>query len=188
VIILPEEEFARRARACRLLLLDVDGVLTDGRIILGETEEYKAFHAQDGLGVTLARAAGLQVAIITGRASAAVARRSRELHLDHVLQARPDKAAALADLCGATGLRPDQVAAMGDDWIDLPLLAAAGLAACPADARPEVRERCHYISPCPGGRGAVRDWVERLLQARGQLESLLERYLQGKGPAASAGQ
>jgi len=186
VIPLSPDELALRARALRLLVLDVDGVLTDGRIVLGEREEMKAFHARDGLGVTLARAAGLQVAILTGRSSAAVARRAAELKVDHLVQGRPDKKAALAELLERLGLGPDQMAAMGDDWIDLPMLDAAALAACPADARPEVVERCHFVAPSQGGRGAVRDLVDALLEARGQRVELLERYVRGEGPAASA--
>ena len=184
---LDESGFASRARAVRLLLLDVDGVLTDGRIILGgEGPDLKAFHAQDGLGITLARAAGLQVAFLTGRQSLAVTRRARELHVDHLLQGRPDKGAALEELCATAGIAPEQVAAMGDDWIDLPLLERAGLAACPADARPEVAARCHFVAGRQGGRGAVRDFVDRLLAARGQLDDLLEQYRRGEGPAAAA--
>ena len=187
MITLSRYEFARRARACRLLLLDVDGVLTDGRIYLGEREELKAFDARDGMGVTLARAAGLEVAVVTGRRSEAVARRARELQVDHLLQGRPDKGAALDELCAAAGIGADETACMGDDWLDLPQLARAGLAACPSDARPEVAERCHFVAALPGGRGAVRDFVDALLEARGQQRELLERCLRGEGPAASAG-
>lgn len=183
---LPAGEFAARARALRLLVLDVDGVLTDGRIVLdGGESDVKAFHTQDGLGITLARAAGLQVAFLTGRSSRAVARRAAELHVDHLLQGRPDKGRALAELRAAAGVEPAQVAAMGDDWIDLPMLLEAGLAACPADAVPEVRERCAFVAGRKGGRGAVRQFVDALLEARGQRLDLLERYLAGEGPAAS---
>jgi len=185
VIRLEGDEFARRARACRLLVLDVDGVLTDGRIILSGTEEHKAFHTQDGFGITLARAAGLQVAVLTGRRSEAVARRARELRLDHVLQGRPDKGAALAELRAAAGVAPHETAGMGDDWLDLPLLEDAALAACPADARPEVAARCHLVAARGGGHGAVREFVDALLAARGQLDDLLDRCRCGEGPAAS---
>lgn len=184
---LPAAEFAARARALRLLVLDVDGVLTDGRIVLdGGEADGKAFHTQDGLGITLARAAGLQVAFLTGRSSRAVARRAAELHVDHLLQGRPDKGRALDELCAAAAVDATQVAAMGDDWIDLPMLLRAGLAACPEDAVPEVRERCAFVAGRKGGRGAVRQFVDALLAARGQREELLARYLAGEGPAASA--
>lgn len=185
MIALRPEELCARARALRLLVLDVDGVLTDGRIVLGEGEELKAFHAQDGLGLTLAREAGLKLAIITGRHSQAVARRAAELQVDHLMQGRPDKARALADLMTQLEVDASQVAAMGDDWIDLPMLQVAALAACPADARPEVVEHCHWMAQRKGGRGAVRDFVDMLLKARGQHEDLLQRYLRGEGPAAS---
>lgn len=186
MIRLDPHEFDRRARALRLLILDVDGVLTDGRISLdgGDSDE-KAFHAQDGLGITLARAAGLRVAFLTGRRSAAVERRARELGVEHLLQGRPDKGRALEELCAAAQVTPAACAAMGDDWIDLPLLVRVGLAACPADARPELPAHCHFQSSVPGGRGAVRDFVDELLKARGQHGELLQRYLAGDGPAAS---
>ncbi|MFA7329693.1 MAG: HAD family hydrolase [Candidatus Delongbacteria bacterium] len=187
MIRLDPAEFGRRARALQLLILDVDGVLTDGRITLdGGDSDVKAFHAQDGLGITLARAAGLRVAILTGRRSAAVERRARELGVEHLLQGRPDKGRALEELCAAARVTPADCAAMGDDWIDLPLLVRVGLAACPADARPELPAHCHFQSALPGGRGAVRDFVDELLKARGQHGELLQRYLAGAGPAASA--
>lgn len=184
---LPPDELTRRALSLRLLVLDVDGVLTDGSIVLGVEEELKAFHAQDGLGITLAREAGLAVGILTGRSSRSVARRAAELKVDHLVQGRPDKDAALTELLETLGLREDQLAAMGDDWIDLPLLRRAALAACPADARPEVAAHCHFVAHHDGGRGAVRDFVDLLLKARGQHGELLGRYLRGQGPAASAG-
>ncbi len=183
---LAPEELIRRARALRLLVLDVDGVLTDGRIVLGVEEELKAFHAQDGLGITLAREAGLAVGIITGRSSRCVARRAAELKVDHLVQGRPDKDAALSELLESLGLGDHQLAAMGDDWIDLPMLRRAALAACPADARPELAGHCHVMASARGGQGAVRDFVDLLLKARGQHKDLLERYLMGRGPAASA--
>jgi 3-deoxy-D-manno-octulosonate 8-phosphate phosphatase (KDO 8-P phosphatase) len=187
MIRLSPAEFQARASALRLLILDVDGVLTDGRIVLdGGDSDVKAFHAQDGLGITLARAAGLQVAFLTGRSSRAVERRARELGVEHLLQGRPDKGQALSELCAAANVGAAACAAMGDDWIDLPMLIRVGLAACPADARPELHERCHFVAGRKGGRGAVRDFVDELLRARGQQAELLERYLNDRGPAASA--
>lgn len=184
---LAPEEFSRRARGLGLLVLDVDGVLTDGRITLGgEDSDLKSFHTQDGLGITLIRAAGLRVAFLTGRSSRAVARRAAELGVEFVLQGRPDKGRALDELCAQAGVEPAACAAMGDDWIDLPLLDRVALAGCPVDARPEVRQLCHFVAGRQGGRGAVREFVDALLQARDQHAELLRRYLEGHGPAASA--
>lgn len=182
------EDFAQRAARIRLLLLDVDGVLSDGRIILGAEGEWKAYSAQDGLGVTLARTAGMQVGILTGRNSESVARRARELHMDHLIQGRPDKQQAFGDLCRDTGITAAETAYMGDDWIDLPLMEQVGLAASPADGRPEVVAVSHFVSSRLGGSGAVREFVEALLRARGQFEELLERYRSGRGEAASGTQ
>lgn len=184
----PDDALRERARRLKLLLLDVDGVLSDGRIALGEHDEFKSYHAQDGLGVTLARAAGLQVGILTGRRSASVERRARELKMDHLVQGRADKGAAFDELAGSLGLAAEETGYMGDDWIDLPLLVRAGFSACPADARPEVRQRCGFVSSRPGGSGAVREWIDWLLDLRGQKEELLAGYLEGKGEAASASQ
>jgi len=181
-------DFEQRARRIKLLLLDVDGVLTDGRITLGESEELKSYSAKDGLGITLARAAGLQVGIITGRRSTSVARRAEELKLDYLVQGRPDKWEAFADLSRDTGIAAEETAYMGDDWIDLAMLTRVGLAACPRDARPELVEICHFVSQDAGGNGAVRDVVEAILKARGDFERILESYRQGRGEAASAGQ
>ena len=170
----------------RLVLLDVDGVLSDGRLFLGEHEELKAYDARDGLGITLLKTAGIRVGIITGRRSASVERRARELGIDPLLQGRPDKSAAYDELKQKLELQDSQVCYMGDDWLDLPLLARVGLAAAPADARPEVREACAFVSQARGGRGAVRELAEYILGGRGLLAGLLDDYRQGRGEAASA--
>ena len=159
---------AARARAIRLLLLDVDGVLTDGRLIYGPSgEETKVFHVRDGHAIVLARAAGLEVAVISGRKSAAVSRRLEELGVREFHEGVGDKAALLPDLCARHGLRPAEVAFMGDDLPDLPLLRQVGLALAPADGAPEVRRLAHWTAGRPGGGGAVREAVEWLLRARG---------------------
>ncbi len=170
------------------MLLDVDGVLTDGRITLGEKEELKSYSAKDGLGITLARVAGIKVGIITGRRSASVARRAAELKLDYLVQGRPDKWRAFEELARDTGITAEECAYMGDDWIDLAMLERVGLAACPQDARPEVAAVCHFVSRENGGNGAVRELVEAMLKARSDFERILEGYRQGRGEAASAGQ
>lgn len=158
---------AARARAIRLLLLDVDGVLTDGRLIYGPGgEESKVFHVRDGHAIVVARAAGIEVAVVSGRKSAAVTRRLEDLGVREVHQGLADKAALLSDLCARYRLGPAEVAFMGDDLPDLPLLRRVGLALAPADGVPEVRRTAHWTSRRPGGAGAVREAVEWLLRAR----------------------
>jgi 3-deoxy-D-manno-octulosonate 8-phosphate phosphatase (KDO 8-P phosphatase) len=159
----------RRARPAqiRLLLLDVDGVLTDGGLVYGPSgEETKRFHVRDGLAMVTARASGIEVAVLSGRASAAVTRRMAELGLKEVYQGSDDKLTAFQDILGRTGVREDEVAVMGDDLTDLPLMRRAGLALAPADAVAEVRRAAHWVSRRKGGDGAVREAIEMLLRAR----------------------
>jgi 3-deoxy-D-manno-octulosonate 8-phosphate phosphatase (KDO 8-P phosphatase) len=151
-----------------LLILDVDGVLTDGRLVYGPAgEETKVFYVRDGHAIVAARAAGLDVAVISGRSSPAVSRRLEDLGVREVHQGVRDKVALLPDLCSRRGVAPGDVAFMGDDLQDLPLLTRVGLALAPADAVHEVRRVAHWISRLPGGSGAVREAVEWLLKARG---------------------
>ena len=170
-------DLAARAARVRLLLLDVDGVLTDGRIVYADDgAELKRFHVRDGSGLKLWHAAGKRSAIVSGRKSAAVERRAGELGIRPVLQGRDDKLAAFAEVLAATGLRPEQVCAVGDDLPDLPVLRRCGLAVAVADACPEARAAAHYVSTAPGGRGAVREAVEWLLKAAGRWDDLVARY------------
>ena len=166
-----------RCRAIELLVLDVDGVLTEGSIILGDAgEELKRFHVRDGSGLKFWRLAGKRTALITGRSSRLVERRAAELGLDFVYQGVEDKLAALAEILKATSFRPEQVCAVGDDLPDLPLLAASGLAAAVADACIDVRRAAHYVTQAPGGRGAVRETIELLLRCQGHWQTLLNHY------------
>lgn len=158
---------APRASRIRLLVLDVDGVLTDGGLLYGPAgEETKRFHVHDGFALVAARKAGLQVAILSSRASAAVTRRMTELGVGEVHQGVADKATALDALRERLGLRSAEVAMMGDDLPDLPAMARAGLALAPANAVAEVRRAAHWIGRRRGGEGAVREAVEMLLKAR----------------------
>jgi 3-deoxy-D-manno-octulosonate 8-phosphate phosphatase (KDO 8-P phosphatase) len=148
-------------------VLDVDGVLTDGRLVYGAVgEDTKVFHVRDGYGIVAALASGLDVAIVSGRASPAVERRLAELGVTEVHQRVADKAAVLAELCTRRAVTPDRVAYMGDDVPDLPLMRRVGLALAPADAVPEVRRAAHWISRRAGGSGAVREAIEWLLRVR----------------------
>jgi 3-deoxy-D-manno-octulosonate 8-phosphate phosphatase (KDO 8-P phosphatase) len=166
-------DLAARTAAIELLLLDVDGVLTDGSVIYADDgSELKRFHVRDGSGLKLWRAAGKRAAIISGRKSVAVERRAAELGVAPVLQGRDDKPAALAEVLAATGLRPEQVCAIGDDLPDVGLFRRCGLAVAVADACPEARAAAHYVTVVPGGRGAVRDAIEWLLKLTGRWDEL----------------
>jgi len=170
-----------RLAAVRLLAMDVDGVLTDGRIIWSaggsELIETKAFDVKDGLGISLARAGGIRIAWITGRASALVAHRARELHVERLLERVRDKGAALVELGAEWGIAAAETAFIGDDLNDLLAFRRAGLRIAVADATKEVREAADWVTAAPGGRGAVREVVEALLQARGVWEAAQERFL-----------
>lgn len=161
------DDVLARAQRIRLLVLDVDGVLTDGRLYLSAAgEELKVFHVRDGAGLVAVRRAGIDVAIVSGRDSAAVTRRAAELGIGRVLQGVAEKGAALESLRTELGLAVHEVACIGDDTPDLPMLQRAGLAIGVADAHPAVREAVHWITPSPGGCGAVREACDLLLSAR----------------------
>jgi 3-deoxy-D-manno-octulosonate 8-phosphate phosphatase (KDO 8-P phosphatase) len=165
---------AERCRALRLVLTDVDGVLTDGTVlILPDGREAKAFHIRDGLGMVLARRAGLKVGLLSGRSSESVAARASELRLDVVRQGVSDKGAAFAEILREQGLRAQEVAYMGDDVNDLAVLTEVGLSAAPADAPFEVRAQAFMVTDARGGQGCFREFLEAILRARGQWEGLL---------------
>ncbi|MGO9039705.1 MAG: KdsC family phosphatase [Steroidobacteraceae bacterium] len=161
---------ARRATPLariELLLLDVDGVLTDGRLYFsGSGEELKTFHVRDGHGIKLLMQSGVAVAAVSGRRSSAVTARMRELKVRNVVQGCADKVAALMDLARRLDIDPLACACLVDDTPDLPLMAAVGFAAAVADAHPLVLSAAHWISRTPGGRGAVRELCDALLRAR----------------------
>jgi 3-deoxy-D-manno-octulosonate 8-phosphate phosphatase (KDO 8-P phosphatase) len=164
---------ARKATALskiQLLILDVDGVLTDGRLYFGSRgEALKVFHVRDGHGIKLLMAAGVQVAALSGRRSAATAARMRELGVRTVIQGSKDKIAALHRVTARIGVEPLNCACIVDDTPDLPLMSAVGLACAVADAHPIVRSAAHWVSRSPGGLGAVRELCDALLRARTTL-------------------
>lgn len=165
-----------RAASIQLAVFDVDGVLTDGRILLGDDGyEYKAFHTRDGHGLRLLAEAGIERAIITGRTSVLVARRMEELGIRHVVQGRRDKGAALDELIARLGHSAAATAYVGDDDVDVPALTRAGLAVAVADASPWTRAHADWITQAGGGAGAAREVAEGLLAAQGQLERLRPR-------------
>jgi 3-deoxy-D-manno-octulosonate 8-phosphate phosphatase (KDO 8-P phosphatase) len=158
----------------QLLLLDVDGVLTDGRIVYTDAgQEIKAFHVRDGSGLKCWRKSGRRVAILSGRSSPAVTRRAAELGIDPVVQGADEKLPALNRILMETGLRPDQVCAVGDDLPDLPVLSRCGLAVAVADAVPEVKAIAHFVTNEPGGHGAVREVVEWLMRGQGTWDAVV---------------
>jgi len=158
---------AGKAPRTRLLVLDVDGVLTDGVLVYGASgEEIKRFHVRDGLAMQQARRAGVEVAIVSGRASAAVTRRMSELGVVEVHQGVGDKEALLRGLLARLGVSAAETAVMGDDLPDLPLMRMAGIAMAPVDAAPEVRQAADWVSRLAGGHGAVREAIEWLLRSR----------------------
>ncbi|MCL1980588.1 MAG: HAD hydrolase family protein [Proteobacteria bacterium] len=166
-----------RARQVQLLLLDVDGVLTDGSLIyVSAGGEAKSFNSQDGLGLRLLQDSGVAVGIITARSSEAVERRARDLKLAHVLQGQQDKLIAYESILKATGLRPPQTAYMGDDLMDLPLLNRVGFAVAPANAVTELHQRVHYTTERSGGRGAVREVCDLILEAQGNLTRMQAKF------------
>ena len=166
------EDLTARIRRIKMLLLDVDGVMTDGGIILGPGEvELKRFHVHDGMGITLARAAGLLVGILTGRESEAVRKRARELRIDEVQQGSDHKEKGYQAILRKYGLKDEEIAYMGDDLLDVPLLKRVGLSICVSNGMQEAKAVSHYVTKKNGGDGAVREVVEMLLGGMGKKEA-----------------
>lgn len=175
------EEIITRARRIRLLLMDCDGVLTDGGLLYSfdgkhVLEGARVFHSHDGQGLRLARAAGLKLGVISGRISAALAARANELQFDHLHQGIDDKLAVYEGIKAAEGLADEEIAYVGDDLPDLALLSRVGLAIAVADAVHEVQAAAHFVTSQPGGRGAVREVVELILKARGLWDAAVQPY------------
>lgn len=167
-----------RAANIKLLLLDVDGVLTDSSIIyLPDGVETKAFSTKDGLGIRLLQKAGVEVGIITARSSEVVQRRAENLGITLLYQGAGAKREVYERIVADLGLTPAQVAYMGDDWLDLPVMTRVGLAAAVADAVVEVRQIAHYVTSSAGGRGAVREVCDLIIEAHGKRDELLAQYL-----------
>jgi 3-deoxy-D-manno-octulosonate 8-phosphate phosphatase (KDO 8-P phosphatase) len=168
-----------RAAKIRLLALDVDGVLTDGKIYFDTAgNELKAFYTPDGLGLKALQRAGIELAVITGRSSPMVSQRAGQLQIEHVYQGQDDKLAAYMDLLAKTGVEEDEVCYAGDDWIDLPVLLRVGLAVAVPDADREVRNRVHWVTSRAGGAGAVREICDLILDAQGHTQRLLRKVLE----------
>lgn len=173
-----DTEYERLAAGIKLAVFDVDGVLTDGRLILGESgNEYKAFHVRDGQGLVMLLETGCHIAVITARSSNIVAERMASLGIVYVYQGEKDKSARLLALIAELGLEKKQVAYVGDDVIDLPAMRHVGLAIAVNDAHPFVKNHAHRVTHAPGGRGAAREVCEAIMQAQGKLEPHINAYL-----------
>lgn len=171
-------EVLERARKIKLIVFDVDGVMTDGRLILGDDGlEYKAFNTQDGLGMKLLKASGVDMAIITGRTSNVVTKRAESTGIGHFYQGVEDKLEAFLDLTRKAGLDHEQCAFMGDDVVDLPPMRRSGLALTVPAAPALVKQYAHYVSEREAGHGAVREVCEMLMQAQGTLDAQMAQYL-----------
>ena len=166
------------AKKIKLIAFDVDGVLTDGKISYTSSgEEFKSFNVRDGHAIKMASRAGLTVAVITGRESPMVKRRCDELGIALLFQGVRDKSLSLADILGRTGLASFEIAYMGDDVVDLPVMMSVGLSCCPSDAADEVRHRSALVTKAPGGSGAAREVVLFILQEQDLLEGIMQRYM-----------
>jgi 3-deoxy-D-manno-octulosonate 8-phosphate phosphatase (KDO 8-P phosphatase) len=174
---IPAHEVAAHAARITHLFLDCDGVLTDGSIYIGaDGGETKRFDIHDGHGIVLWRRAGHRVAIISGRASRSLEARAQELGVEYLVQGALNKLDSFRDLLDRTGILPEEVAMMGDDVVDIPLMLRSRLAAAPSNAVSEVVEAAHLVTARAGGHGAVRELVETILKAQGRWEALMGRY------------
>lgn len=184
---------AERARRIRLVLFDVDGVLTDGKIwslpttieaAPGKTFEPKGFHAHDGIGISLARIGGIHTGVITKRTSETVAQRARALRMEYVYMGQDYKIRAVSEIMQRGSFTLEQIAYVGDDVIDLPAMRVCGLAIAVANARDQVKAAAHYVTPNAGGQGAGRDAIDFILQAHGILDQCIEEYIDEHRAAA----
>ncbi len=173
------QDIIKKAAKIHLVIFDVDGVLTDGSLYLDDNgQEYKAFNSRDGHGMKMLRDSGVEIGIITGRTSNLVETRMNSLGIKHLYQGQQDKLPAFEELLQKLSLNPEQVAYVGDDVVDLPILIRVGLAIAVQDAHNLVKQHSHWTTPNPGGKAAARDVCELIMQAQGTLEAQLQRYLQ----------
>ncbi len=167
-----------KAKPVKILLMDVDGVLTDGSLMYShEGQESKAFNTQDGFGLRLLQEAGVEIGVITARSSEAVTRRCANLKMRYVYQGTGNKVDAYKEIIRLSGCKPFEIAYMGDDWLDLALLNRAGFSAAPANGVREAQEAAHYTTEHSGGHGAVREICDLILEAKGRYQELLQNYM-----------
>ena len=171
-------ELYDRARRIRLVVFDVDGVLTDGSLYITDAgEEFKAFHSQDGHGMKMLKATGIQLAIVTGRTSRSVELRAQNLGVGILYQGVEDKLVVFEQILASFGFEEESCAYMGDDVVDLPVMLRCGLAVAVPDAPPLVKSRAHYVTRQRGGRGAVRELCEIIMHAQGTFDAQMQPYL-----------
>lgn len=172
------QDIREKAQKIKMVIFDVDGVLTDGSLFLGDDgQEYKAFNSLDGHGMKMLREAGIEVAIITGRTSNVVRIRMESLGVKYLYQGQHDKRQGYADLKQATGLQDEEFAYMGDDVVDLPVMKKVGLSIAPANAHYFTKQHADWVTEAGGGQGAAREVVEVLMDAQGKLDAALQSYL-----------
>jgi 3-deoxy-D-manno-octulosonate 8-phosphate phosphatase (KDO 8-P phosphatase) len=172
------QDILEKAEQIQLVIFDVDGVLTDSTLFLGDDgQEYKAFNSKDGHGMRMLQDSGVEIAIITGRTSNVVNLRMRDLGVERVMQGHRAKLPAFESLLQNTGLKPEEIAYVGDDVVDLPVMTQVGLAIAVADAHDWTKRHAHWITSRPGGHGAAREVCELIMEAKGTLEVHLNSYL-----------
>ncbi len=172
------QDILAKASIVKLLICDVDGVMTDGRLFFSDAGlEYKAFHSRDGLGIIMLQRSGIPLAIITARRSDVVTHRMKNLHIELVFQGQKNKLQAFDEICQQLDLQPEQIAYIGDDLVDLPVMKKVGLSIAVADAHERVKQHADWVTSHSGGQGAVRDVCELLMQAQGTLEEQFSVYL-----------
>ncbi|MGB5569660.1 MAG: 3-deoxy-manno-octulosonate-8-phosphatase KdsC [Sedimenticolaceae bacterium] len=172
------QDIREKAANIRLIVFDVDGVLTDGSLYIGDDgQEYKAFNSKDGHGMVMLQHSGVEIAIITGRSSEVVRIRMASLGIQRVYQGKKEKLPAYEELKQITGLGDEQIAYVGDDVVDLPVMTRAGLAITVQDAHPLAKQHAHWVTPSGGGHGAAREVCELIMDAQDSLQSALQRYL-----------
>jgi 3-deoxy-D-manno-octulosonate 8-phosphate phosphatase (KDO 8-P phosphatase) len=173
------QEIIEKAKKIKLVILDVDGVLTDGRLFFDDQgKEYKCFHARDGLGIKLLRQTGVEVAIISGRKSNSVRLRMKNLEIEHVYQGHENKIEAFDEILQTLSIEPEQAAHVGDDLLDLPIMKRVGLSIAVNDANDVVKQYADWHTKTPGGLGAVREVCDFVMQAQGTFQNVLKSYLQ----------
>lgn len=171
------QDILEKAKKIKLVVFDVDGVLTDGRIIIGDDgQEYKAFNSRDGHGMKLLQYTGVEIAVITGRTSKTVEHRMNGLGINHVYQGKRIKLPVFEELIDKLGLTPDECAYVGDDWVDLSIMSRVGLAVAVQDADNVVKKHAHWITPSRGGQGAAREVCELIMEGQGNLQDQIERH------------
>jgi len=172
------QDIKEKAAEIRLIVFDVDGVLTDGSLFIGDDgQEYKAFHSKDGHGMVMLRQTGVEIAIITGRTSEVVRIRMSSLGIEHVYQGKRDKLPAYEELKQTTGLSDHQIAYVGDDVVDLPVMTRVGFAIAVQDAHALTKRHAHWVTPSCGGRGAAREVCELIMDAQDTLQPALQHYI-----------